>query len=415
MRLKLYRRHRVECEGGQPEDLCTGQFEEGRRGWKRCSCVIHASGTVNGKFKRKQTGASSWDEANDIASSWVQTGSWETKTVVPDVAEIKAEPPSGITLKEALGNFTSYRENRNVTGSTLKKYNTFTRQLLAYASGRGYIRLEQLTVSDMDRFYSSWKDGIRSKAKKLERLKGFIKFCMKRKWLTENIAEDLEPPIGSSIPPDKMPFKDDELKRIYAACDSLGGATASGPGHRHWGGEDVKDFVMLSVYTGLRISDVATFNIAKRLNGNDIFLRMHKTRKELYTWIPDWLVVRLRARERKHGALIFGAGTSTKMRAMAEKWRRHLYPVFKSAGPFAQPPTPHRFRHTFVRILLQKGVPIADAAELVGDTEDVIRKHYAKWVPERQARLTKILREAFEDRQEAQTMASNECSVWIAS
>jgi hypothetical protein len=54
---------------------------------------------------------------------------------------------------------------------------------------------------------------------------------------------------------------------------------------------------MLSVYSGLRISDVSTFNITERLKGNDVFLRMHKTKKELYTWIPDWLISRLRARD----------------------------------------------------------------------------------------------------------------------
>ena len=39
-------------------------------------------------------------------------------------------------------------------------------------------------------------------------------------------------------------------------------------------------------------------------------------------------------------------------------------------------------------------MPIADVAELMGDTEEIIRKHYAKWVPETQARLTRILQEA---------------------
>ena len=39
-----------------------------------------------------------------------------------------------------------------------------------------------------------------------------------------------------------------------------------------------------------------------------------------------------------------------------------------------------------------------DVAELLGNTEDIIRKHYGAWVPERQARLTKILKEAFDDK-----------------
>ena len=60
-------------------------------------------------------------------------------------------------------------------------------------------------------------------------------------------------------------------------------------------------------------------------------------------------------------------------------------------------PTPHRFRHTFARILLQKpGVTVRMVAELLGNTEDVVRKHYSAWVPERQAAITKILKDAFE-------------------
>ena len=49
-----------------------------------------------------------------------------------------------------------------------------------------------------------------------------------------------------------------------------------------------------------------------------------------------------------------------------------------------------------MRILLEKGVPVADVAELIGDTEDIVREHYSKWIKSRQERLTNILREAFE-------------------
>ena len=79
-------------------------------------------------------------------------------------------------------------------------------------------------------------------------------------------------------------------------------------------------------------------------------------------------------------------------------WRRKINKVFELAGKFEDPPTPHRFRHTFARILLQRGVPVADVADLLGDDEDTVREHYARWVPERQARLTKILKDAFDDK-----------------
>ena len=407
MALTLYRRHRPACEGGHAENARSGEFEEGRRGWKKCACLIHISGTLGGKFNRKQTGRSDWDEAKALVASWEAAQSWDglARTEKPANPNPPTAEPQGVTITDAIESFVASRQNRGIQTSTIAKYQTFSRQLRAYCDGRGYMRLQQLTVTDMDRFYASWKDGKRSRAKKLERLKGFVRFCLKRKWLPENIVEDLEAPEGSSIPANKMPFTDAELTRIYAACDALGGPTAPGPGCRNWGGEDVKDFVMLSIYTGLRISDVATFDMARRLHGNDVFLFMHKTRKELYTWIPDWLVARLRARERKHGPMIFRCGDSPVTRTMAELWRTKLARVFKLAGEFEEPPTPHRFRHTFVRILLESGVPIADVAELIGDTEQVVRDHYAKWVPERQARLTKILKEAFDDRPKPKLVA----------
>ena len=399
-RLNLYRRHRRDCAAGYREESRSGEFEERKKGWKKCECPIFASGSLHGKFRRTSTAAWDWDEAKATAATWELAGSWDSKPIVPPPpAPIEvATGPKRITIIEGTDAYVSTCISRGISLPTLKKYKTFTKQLKAYCESRGYIMLDQLTVADMDLFYGSWKDGKRSKAKKLERLKAFIKFCLKRKWLNEDISDDLKAPLGSSLPANKTPFTDEELNRIYAACDEIGGPTPLGPGHRAWSGEDVKDFIYLSIYTGMRISDVATFDISQRLNGNDVYLRMHKTQKELYTWIPDWLVNRLRERQQKHGALIFRAGQATHMSAMSERWRSNLQKVFQLAGPFHERPIPHRFRHTFVRILLQKGVPVPDVAELIGDTEEIVRRHYARWVPERQQRLTKILKEAFDDK-----------------
>lgn len=400
MPLNLYRRHSSHCLGGHAAHTMSYAADEQRRSWKSCRCPIYLSGTLGRNFRRKNTGCVEWGAAKTAVAAIESAGAWEVSTAppvpapLPPVPSASVEASGGISIIDATESFLASRRNRGIEKSTQVKYTTFVKQLRVYCESRGYVKLTQLSVTDMDRFYASWNDGKRSRAKKLERLKGFIKFALKRKWITENIAEDLEAPEGSSIPANKTPFTDAELTRIYAACDAIGGGTPPGPGHRVWTGEDAKDFIMLSIYTGMRISDVSTFDISQRLKGNDVFLRMHKTKKELYTWIPDWLVERLRARERKHGALIFRYGESTTMQNMAEVWRNKLSIVFKKAGKFDERPIPHRLRHTFVRMLLETGVPIADVAELIGDTEEVVRKHYAKWVPERQARLTRILQEA---------------------
>jgi len=401
MALQLYRRHRKECEAGHPEDSKSGQFEEGRRGRKHCACLIHASGSIAGKFGRRSTGERKWDEAHAVVTEWLTAGSWPSDQphAEPEPSLAPAPPPARTTISEALEAYLAKCESRDIKGSTLAKYKTLTNQLGAYCVDKGYIYIDQLDVIDMDGFYGSWKDGKKGKAKKLERLKSFVLFCRKRKWLAEDIAEDLKAPPNASALSPKAPFDDEELERIYAACDKIGSPTKPGPGCRNWGGEDAKDFIYLSIYTGLRISDVAMFDISKRLKSNDVYLRMHKTENPLYTWVPDWLVARLRAREKVHGPLIFRCGETGNAKQLCDIWRnKRLRLVFQLAGPFDEKPTPHRFRHTFARILLEKGVPVADVAELIGDTEDIVRRYYAKWIKSRQVRLSRILQEAFEDK-----------------
>jgi integrase len=405
MSLSLYRRHRQECKGGHPHNSRTSEYEERKKGWRRCECPIFASGSLNRAFKRHNTGQWEFEAARAVAAAFELAGSW-TANIQQAAPQPEETERARITVEHTTEAFLAKCKNRNIAPNTLAKYRTFTNQLEAYSRDRGCVYIDQLTVTDMDRFYASWKDGIRAKAKKLERLKALIKFCVKREWLAKDITDDLQAPEGSSVTVPKAPFTDEELDRLYAACDKIGPQLKQGPGYRTWGGEDAKDFIYLSIYTGLRISDVATFDIAKRLKGNDVFLRMHKTKRPLFTWIPDWLVERLHARQKDHGAMVFAAGTTRNAKQLCDIWRnKRLRKVFELAGPWEAPPHPHKFRHTFVRILLEKGVPVPDIAELIGDSEQILRKHYAAWIPGRQDRLSRILQEAFSDRSRGKVVA----------
>ena len=108
---------------------------------------------------------------------------------------------------------------------------------------------------------------------------------------------------------------------------------------------------------------------------------------------------RIRARAKALGPLIFGKHSTRDMNVVTDLWRRKLKRLWDLCGPWSERPTPHRFRHTFARILLQRpNVTVRDVAELLGDTEEMVRRHYAAWVTERQERLTKILKEAFDEK-----------------
>ncbi|HTW64655.1 MAG TPA: tyrosine-type recombinase/integrase [Bryobacteraceae bacterium] len=410
MALALYRRHRRDCKSGHQEELRTSEYDERKKGWKRCECPIFASGTLRGTFKRHNTGQWEWAAARAIAADFDAAGNWikafpETAPRA-DAAPAEELKPARITIADAIKVFLSNREGAKIAPATLRKYRTFTKQLAIFTDTRGYAMLDQLTSADIDVFYSGWKLGARAKGKRLGTLRAFFRFCVNRKWIQENpVGPDLKPPVGANCVANKAPFTDEELQRIIDACDRVGEvAWTSGTGQGVWTGEDVKDFIWVMVYTGFRISDVGLFHM-KRLNGNEVFLRAKKNGGDVFAYIPDWLRDRLNARARRCGVRPFIVGQSDRLETVTDMWRRKIGKVFGLAGEFDEPPTPHRFRHTFARILLQRGVPVSDVADLLGDDEDTVREHYARWVPERQARLTKILKEAFDDKPKPKLVA----------
>jgi hypothetical protein len=102
MPLSLYRRHRQECEANRPEESRSGEFEERKKGWKRCSCLIFASGTLGGKFSRRYTGKSDWDEAKSVAADWEQADVWEGQGARPEPPATKTEAETRVSLERAI-------------------------------------------------------------------------------------------------------------------------------------------------------------------------------------------------------------------------------------------------------------------------------------------------------------------------
>ena len=398
MKLNLYRRHRPECEAGRPWQSRSSELEERRKGWgRKCTCQINMSGTLDGKFSRKCTGTSDWAEAHRIADAYEKAGSWTGRpkppAINPEPALSIAKPR--ITIDEACKVFLTNRESAELATATLRKYRTFAKQIGAYGDSRGYVMIDQFTPGDVDLFWANWKLGPRAKGKRLTTLRAFFRFCVNRKWIPESpVSSDIKAPVGSSKAANKAPFTDGEIDRIVAACDCVKVEWKNETGVGVWTGEDLKDLIWLMLYTGFRISDATLFSM-KRLHGDQIFIRAKKNGGDVFAYVPDWLHDRLVARAERFGDRPFILARSERLETVTNVWRRRLAKAFEVAGPFEEPATPHRFRHTFARILLQRGVPVADVADLLGDDEKTVRDHYARWVPERQARLTKILKDAF--------------------
>ena len=396
MALKLYRRHRKECEGGHPEDARTGQFEEGRRGWKRCACIIHVAGTLGKKFNRRQTGETDWERARAVADACQKTGSWDGE-ITPPPQPLPEPSPHRVNVSTATKTFLDELQE-TAAFATHKKYRLLMARLKKFSEQRGYVMIDQWEPIDVRQFRSTWPLSPQTAVRRMAMLKPFFEYCVSNKWMPSNPARSIKNPKGremsSRANEQKLPFTDDEIKKMYEACQRYGKTSK----HK-WNGDDVADFISLSIYTGLRISDVALFSLDRMLPDGEIRVRTTKAGTHVYTWVPKWLQDRIRERAKKQGPHIFGEHTTKSLDVITELWRRKLNLVWKDCGKWKVKPTPHRFRHTFARILLQKpGVTVRDVAELLGNTEEMVLRRYSAWVPERQARLTKILQEAFADK-----------------
>jgi integrase len=382
--LHLYRRHLATCH--HPQRTRTYPTDELRRGWKKCHCPIQIAGTLAGEFGRRSTGEHTWERAERVTARFTALGRWSAVVAPPSDGVPDSTAPS---TDEAARAFLEHHKAPAPKGAeskpnTVKKYRETLGALTRFADAHGIVRLNQWREQDLLDFREGWADGALSATKKLERIKSFFNFCVQpKRWLDKSPAQHIRPPKGGSRHKQKSPFTDDELARIYRSAE----AAPPQPWHNRYGsgmitGSDLVDFIALSVFTGMRISDVVAFTI-DRLNGNNCFLFQHKTGKPLYTWIPDWLRDRLQNRAQRCGSQIFGQHVSKDTNVHTDVWRRKLARVFVLAGPFPEKATPHRFRHTFARILLQQGVHPKDVSELMGDTEQTVRKHYSQWVMER--------------------------------
>jgi site-specific recombinase XerD len=158
------------------------------------------------------------------------------------------------------------------------------KQIGDFAERWGLRYLKELDLPMLDEFRSEWKDGPRSSLKKLERLRAFLRFCERRKWIHDNPALDLKAPKIQDRP--TMPFTQAEMLKILAAFDTYrkraGVANAQRP----------KAFIMLLRYSGMRIRDTVKCGV-DRISGGKLFLYTRKTRCRCIacfrtSWCGNW-------------------------------------------------------------------------------------------------------------------------------
>jgi integrase/recombinase XerD len=155
--------------------------------------------------------------------------------------------------------------------SPMRKYKLLNRQMEEHAKTAGLRFLTEFDLAATSAFRAGWKDGPRSSAKKLERLRAFLRFAQKRKWVTENPATDVKAPKITLCP--TLPFSREEVLRILAAVNEY---KDEFPTRGADNARRIRALVLLLRYSGMRIGDAVSL-AGDRIEGNRLFLYRQKT------------------------------------------------------------------------------------------------------------------------------------------
>lgn len=429
--LHYHRCHGRSCEGKHKATTFTSESEERRKGWARCHCPIVAGGTLNRISRRMATKQTDWKKAAEVMAPYVAANSW-SPTLPPSPppglqsAPEPASSPERRRLADAIEVYIKAHEDASSATMTVIGHRSRLSHFLRYAESIGRIFLDQW--DDEENYGNELVKaylghcGEHSRVEKLEPttrqrylgvIKSFFNYCLKvKRWVKNNPAK-FPPEIKNRAHArlrsgkQRYAFSNADLARMYDACLEFDNYVVRRDGSvvrrvgaarsRDWTGQDVSDFMAVLTFTGLRISLVAQFHISRLQPNNEVHIRDTDTKngKAVYSKFPDWLAERVRARAAKFGPYIFGEHTSVRNDVITNGWRARLNALWEICGDWEMHPVPHRFRHTFVRVLLEDGKSYADVADLLGDTEAVVRRHYAGWAPERQARLSRVMEQAF--------------------
>jgi site-specific recombinase XerD len=354
--LTIYRRHISTCP----------HREKGAAHGK-CGCPCWCDGTVNGRRVRQSLDTVNWDRARTRAAK---------------LEEGTAEGKPAKAFSEAVDAYIESK-SKDIRKTTLDRYGRALRPLVAFAEQRGVETVDAFGLEDLDAFKSQRQVGLLTWSKELESIRQFFRFCLARKWCSENVAAQMKGP-KSPQPKPRQPYTAQEITRILFAAETFGKCK--------YERLRAKAMLLLMRCYGFRIGDVATLR-RDRVNGERIFLYASKNGNPV--WAPMFADVKaaLDALPLPQGArpdcpFYFWSGLGS-ADEHTNTVRRTLNAVFRKSG--VEGAHAHRFRHTLAVEILMKGGTIEDAANALGDSPAIIRKHYLPWCSQFQNRIFSVL------------------------
>ncbi len=364
-------------------------------------CPIHFEGIDGAGIRRKRqaltdpqsgSGVREWNRAVEIIRG----------LELPAPIEITPKPQVGID--DAINSFIAFKARRSA--DVQRKAKLILGRMKAFMERRKKLSVTEVTFSDLVEFRAAWSDALTTQRRNQEVMKGFFRYCLKSDFITRSPAADLDAiPEGR---PKTEPFTRDEMGSIFTAIPNL----TDEYGRRGQPiTEHTRAFIMVMRYTGMSIGDTAKLEKAD-VDGCRIRTYRKKTGEDVFAKVPPFVIDALAKAPHDSEQFYFWTGKG-KLHTRASKWGNRLQKLFVLAGVRiveedrkkrsggklkakaetvrVSKATPHMFRHTLVRDLLECGTPMEEIAELLGNDMKTVEKYYSKWDTRRQARLERRL------------------------
>jgi integrase len=404
--LNIYRRHRDGCsKAGTRSQDCPSKPK----------CSIHFEGIDGSGLRRKPqaltdpssgSGVRDWNRAIEIIR--------ELELPTP-VAAIQ-KPKVGI--EEAIASFIAFKARRSI--DVQRKARSILNRMKTYMESRKKLAVADITFNDLVEFRAGWSEALTTQRRNQEAVKGFFRFCLRSDFIVKSPAADLDAiPEGR---PKTEPFTREELDRIFAAVPAL-------PDEYGRQGQPIADqtraFILVMRYTGMSIGDTAKLEKSD-VDGCRIRTYRKKTGEDVFAKVPPFVIAALDSAPHDSEQYYFWTGRG-QLHTRTSKWGSRLQRLFVASGVRTvetdkkrrsggklkaeaetvkvSKATPHMFRHTLVRDLLEHGTPMEEIAELLGNSMKVVEKYYSKWDTRRQARLEQRLESFWENDPLTKTLA----------
>jgi len=397
-----YRRHLKRCP----------YFGPGGRDvrFDRCKCPFHAEGKYRGIRLRESLHTNNHGLAERRLNTLLET----LDEKLGAERNVTANPSTPPPLSEAIGRFLKSRGVVSQDGaykgeiefSSFRKYRTKMNLFGSFCEREGISDLSDMNLAILEDYFRRRNISLVTRKVELQALRTFFGYCVTHKWISANPAKEMKAPRNIK-PNEVVPYTLQEEAAILAACKAIGGARyrRTAAVYERLRAEAM---VLLLRHTALRISDVCTLRKdAVTWDAESkcwrIFLRTQKSGEPVYLPLPDRLkfaldVLPLPRNAAQDCPFYFWNGV-TLQRAVVGIAERTLSAVFKKSG--VKNAHAHRYRHTLATRLLGEGASYQEVADILGNTEAVVRKHYGKWSKQRQANIDRLMIKHFDSAQSA--------------